>query len=94
MVKALREEEIGRITEPDDFTAPNPWLRRTGWARHLQGFSEKKAELRQLISMEYKIDGEQSNEEADDDRELQLIHEAFDGLVQRARATARPEEIS
>ena len=81
MVKALREEEIGRITEPDDFTAPNLWLRRTRWVRYLQGFSEKKAELRQLILIEYKINREQSNKEADNDRKLQLIHKVFNGLV-------------
>jgi hypothetical protein len=52
----VRSQEAGRINAENDFTAPNPWLRRLGSALHLKGFSGKKAFLRDLISMEYEVD--------------------------------------
>jgi hypothetical protein len=38
----VRSQEAGRIDAENDFTAPNPWLRRLGSALHLKDFSEKK----------------------------------------------------
>ncbi|KAH7248448.1 hypothetical protein B0J15DRAFT_362517, partial [Fusarium solani] len=37
----VRSQEAGRIDAENDFTAPNPWLRRLGSALHLKDFSEK-----------------------------------------------------
>ncbi|KAH7248487.1 hypothetical protein B0J15DRAFT_551378 [Fusarium solani] len=52
----VRSQEARRIDAENDFTAPNPWLRRLGSALHLKDFSGKKDFLRDLISMEYEVD--------------------------------------
>ncbi|KAH7459138.1 hypothetical protein FOMA001_g20251 [Fusarium oxysporum f. sp. matthiolae] len=54
--KDIRSREAERIDEENDFTAPNPWLRRLGSAVHLKDFSGKKDFLRGLIAMEYEVD--------------------------------------
>jgi hypothetical protein len=43
-VAAAERREIKAI---DKSKEPNPWLRQTGWARHLEGFDQVK--IRDLV---------------------------------------------
>ena len=67
MAAAERRE----IKATDESKEPNPWLRRTGWARHLEGFDRVK--IRDLV-----------RPVAEDELELQAIHQAFSALVRTA----------
>ena len=88
----VRSQEAGRIDAENDFTAPNPWLRRLGSALHLKDFSWKKDFLRNLISMEYEVDPNDPDES--DDAQLRFIHIAFDRMVNHAKAVITPDTVS
>jgi RecQ family ATP-dependent DNA helicase len=88
----IREKETEQIQEPDDFTAPNPWLRRLGSAIHLKDFSGKKDFLRGLIAMEYQSDRDGPDDT--DDSQLMHIHNAFERVINRARVVTKPEVVS
>ncbi|KAF4446763.1 hypothetical protein F53441_9623 [Fusarium austroafricanum] len=90
--KDVRSREAERIDEENDFTAPNPWLRRLGSALHLKDFSGKKDFLRGLIAMEYEVDPDDPDKS--DDAQLRFIHIAFDRLVNHAKAIITPDIIS
>ncbi|KAJ9412814.1 hypothetical protein QL093DRAFT_2123479 [Fusarium oxysporum] len=90
--KDIRSREAERIDEENDFTAPNPWLRRLGSAVHLKEFSGKKGFLRGLIAMEYEVDPD--DPEKSDDAQLRFIHVAFDRLVNHAKAVITPDILS
>lgn len=65
-----------KIQATDESKEPNPWLRRTGWARHLGGFDRE--ELRALVGP---VDPEE-------EPELVVIHHAFHQLVRQAQKNA------
>ena len=88
----LRLQDSQPFKEPDDFLAPNPWLRRLGSATHLQGFQDQKPFLRGLISLEYSINPQEPD--ANLDRQLRIIHIAFDLLLIKAIKAVTPENIS
>ncbi|KAH7243966.1 hypothetical protein B0J15DRAFT_552827 [Fusarium solani] len=88
----VRSQEAGRIDAENDFTAPNPWLRRLGSALHLKDFSGKKDFLRDWISMEYEVDPNDPDES--DDAQLRFIHIAFDRMVNHAKAVITPDTVS
>uniref|UniRef100_A0A0C4BKZ6 Uncharacterized protein n=1 Tax=Fusarium oxysporum (strain Fo5176) TaxID=660025 RepID=A0A0C4BKZ6_FUSOF len=90
--KDIRSREAERIDEENDFTAPNPWLRRLGSAVHLKDFSGKKDFLRGLIAMEYEVDPDDPDKS--DDAQLRFIHIAFDRLVNHAKAVITPDIVS
>ncbi|SPJ82463.1 uncharacterized protein FTOL_09868 [Fusarium torulosum] len=90
--KDIRSREAERIDEENDFTAPNPWLRRLGSAVHLKDFSGKKDFLRGLIVMEYEVDPDDPDKS--DDAQLRFIHIAFDRLVNHAKAVITPDILS
>ncbi|RKK77507.1 hypothetical protein BFJ71_g16731 [Fusarium oxysporum] len=90
--KDIRSREAERIDEENDFTAPNPWLRRLGSAIHLKDFSGKKDLLRGLIVMEYEVDPDDPDKS--DDAQLRFIHIAFDRLVNHAKAVITPDIVS
>ncbi|KAI3571763.1 hypothetical protein IWW34DRAFT_585304, partial [Fusarium oxysporum f. sp. albedinis] len=90
--KDIRSREAERIDEENDFTAPNPWLRRLGSAVHLKDFSGKKDFLRGLIVMEYEVDPDDPDKS--DDAQLRFIHIAFDRLVNHAKAVITPDIVS
>ncbi|KAM5359125.1 hypothetical protein ACJA88_015209 [Fusarium oxysporum] len=90
--KDIRSREAERIDEENDFTAPNPWLRRLGSAVHLKDFSGKKDFLRGLIAMEYEVDP--GDPDKSDDAQLRFTHIAFDRLVNHAKAVITPDVIS
>ncbi|KAH7243910.1 hypothetical protein B0J15DRAFT_501335 [Fusarium solani] len=81
-----------RKSNNNDFTAPNPWLRRLGSALHLKDFSGKKDFLRDLITMEYEVDPNDPDES--DDAQLRFIHIAFDRIVNHAKAVITPDTVS
>ncbi|KAH7248169.1 hypothetical protein B0J15DRAFT_498060 [Fusarium solani] len=88
----VRSQEAGRIDAENDFTAPNPWLRRLSSALHLKDFSGKKGFLRDLISMEYEVGPNDPGES--DDAQLRFIHIAFDRMVNHAKAVITPDTVS
>ncbi|KAG4279191.1 hypothetical protein FPRO04_13665, partial [Fusarium proliferatum] len=90
--KDIRSREAERIDEENDFTAPNPWLRRLGSAVHLKDFSGKKDFLRGLIAMEYEVDPDDPDKS--DDAQLRFTHIAFDRLVNHAKAVITPDVVS
>ncbi|RKK19457.1 hypothetical protein BFJ66_g15721 [Fusarium oxysporum f. sp. cepae] len=90
--KDIRSREAERIDEENDFTVPNPWLRRLGSAVHLKDFSGKKDFLRGLIAMEYEVDPD--NPDKSDDAQLRFTYIAFDRLVNHAKAVITPDVIS
>ena len=45
----MEELEQRKIRAIDESREPNPWLRRTGWARHLEGFDQVK--MRDLVKL-------------------------------------------
>ena len=64
----IEDIQARKIEATDESKEPNPWLRRTGWARHLGGFDQVK--MRDLVRP------------ADENEpELQAIHEAFRRLI-------------
>jgi len=65
-----------KIKATDESKEPNPWLRRTGWARHLGRFDRE--ELRALVRP---VDPEK-------DPELVVVHKAFHQLIHRAQKNA------
>jgi superfamily II DNA helicase RecQ len=65
-----------KIHATDESKEPNPWLRRTGWARHLGGFDQE--ELRALIKPV----------NAEREPELVVIHRAFHQLIRQAQKNA------
>lgn len=70
----VRSQEAGRIDAENDFTAPNPWLRRLGSSLHLKDFSGKKDFLKDLISMEYEVDPNDPDESDDAQLRLYISH--------------------
>lgn len=78
--RRVEEAEQHRIKAADELREPNPWLRRTGWTRHLHGLDAVK--LRNLIRPA------EENEEA-----LQQIHCAFERLIYSAQAVAVTDVI-
>ncbi|KAI7767512.1 hypothetical protein LZL87_013757 [Fusarium oxysporum] len=91
-IRYIQSREAERIDEENDFTAPNPWLRRLGSAVHLKDFSGKKDFLRGLIAMEYEVDPDDPDKS--NDAQLRFIHIAFDQLVNHAKAIITPDVIS
>jgi hypothetical protein len=79
-IRKAQEEEDRQITEPDEAKEPSPWLRRTGWASHLEGLDKKK--LRTLVAAA-----------SDDEPDLQILCKAFDWLIQDAQYHAIREVI-
>jgi hypothetical protein len=90
--KDIRNREAERIDAENDFTAPNPWLRRLGSALHLKDFSGKKDFLRDLIAMEYETDPD--DPVRSDDVQLRFVHIAFDRLIGHAKTVITPNVIS
>ncbi|KAL5318131.1 hypothetical protein ACEPPN_013189 [Leptodophora sp. 'Broadleaf-Isolate-01'] len=72
-VDDIQEREIKAT---DKSKEQNPWLRRTGWARHLGGFSRE--ELRALVR----------SVELEKEPELVVIHHAFQQLIREAQKNA------
>ena len=77
----VEEAQHRKIEAIDESREPNPWLRRTGWARHLGGFDREK--LRELVRP---VDKEE-------EPELELIHQAFDRLIRAAQEVAVTEVV-
>lgn len=65
-----------KIQATDGSKEPNPWLRRTGWARHLGGLDRE--ELRALVAPL----------EQEGEAELRVIHRAFQLLIREAQKNA------
>ncbi|KAH7165117.1 hypothetical protein DER46DRAFT_576426 [Fusarium sp. MPI-SDFR-AT-0072] len=84
--------EAGHIDTGNDFTAPDPWLRRLGSARHLKDFGGNKDFLRDLIALKYEVDPDDPDES--DDAQLRFIYIAFDQTVIHAEAVIAPDTIS
>ena len=77
-----RVEEISqrKIEATDESREPNPWLRRTGWARHLGGFDRVK--MRDLV-----------RPVGEDEPELGAIYQAFYRLIYSAQKVAVTDVI-
>ncbi|KAI7771980.1 hypothetical protein LZL87_011673 [Fusarium oxysporum] len=84
--------EAGHIDTGNDFTAPDPWLRRLGSALHLKDFGGNKDFLRDLIALKYEVDPDDPDES--DDAQLRFIYIAFDQTVIHAEAVIAPDTIS
>ena len=79
---ARAEERQNHFVEvTDEAQEANPWLRRTGWARHLEDFN--KEELRELVA------------EIDEESEpiLSNIQKGFRRVIKRAQQTATSEVV-
>ena len=74
----LKVDDVQRrkIKATDESKEPNPWLRRTGWARHLGRFDRE--ELRALVRPV----------EAEKEPELVTVHKAFQQLIREAQKHA------
>ena len=79
-LKRAEEEERRQITEPEEAKEPSGWLRRVGWAAHLEGLDRK--ELRELVAP---VD--------DDEPDLQVLCKAFDWLIQDSQYHAVREVV-
>ncbi|KAJ3456013.1 hypothetical protein MRS44_016036 [Fusarium solani] len=76
---AIRSKEARAIEQLNDFTAPNPWLRRLGSARHLADFSGEKDFLRELLSLDLTLTKESLEETSELDYFFLLW--AFEELI-------------
>jgi RecQ family ATP-dependent DNA helicase len=79
-MRQAEEEGHHQITEPEESKEPNAWLRRVGWAAHLEELDRK--ELRELVAP------------ADEDEpHLQVLCKAFDWMIQDAQYHAVREVV-
>jgi hypothetical protein len=88
----IRSREAGRIDAGNDFTAPDPWLRRLSSSLHLKDFGRNKDFPRDLIALKYEVDPNDPDES--DDAQLRFIHIAFGRMVSYAKAVITPDTIS
>ncbi|KAH7276267.1 hypothetical protein B0J15DRAFT_558537 [Fusarium solani] len=88
---AIRSKEARAIEQLNDFTAPNPWLRRLGSARHLADFSGEKDFLRELLSLDLTLTKESLEETSELDCFFLLW--AFEELIQEAIGLIASNEI-
>jgi hypothetical protein len=72
-LQRVKDAAARKIEATDESREPNPWLRRTGWARHLARLDRKR--LRSLVRA---VDGE-------DEAELGVIHSPFRQLIRKAQ---------
>ncbi|TKW60305.1 MAG: DUF3505 domain-containing protein [Blastochloris viridis] len=88
---AIRSKEAEAIEQLNDFTAPNPWLRRLGSARHLANFSGEKDFLRDLLSLNLTL----TKESLEETSELAcfFLLRAFEELIQEAISLIASNEI-
>ena len=68
--------ERRKIAAIDESIEPNPWLRFTGWPQHLGPFDP--VELQALVRPV----------KADDEAELYIIHDVFEGMIREAQGIA------
>ena len=73
---SVDEAERRIIKDTDGSREPNPWLKRTGWARYLGGLDQVK--MRDLVRPA----------DEHDDPELSIIHGAFNKLIRAAQKVA------
>lgn len=76
----FRKKTQARIRVANEKKEPNPWIERTGWARHLEGLSLEK--LREAAGPI--IEGE---------AELQRMWDVLDRVMDAARATATAQRV-
>ena len=80
-LQRVKDAAARKIEATDESREPNPWLRRTGWARHLAGLDRER--LRALVRP---ADGE-------DEAELSVIHRALRQLIRKAQQVAVTEVV-
>ncbi|KAK7955364.1 hypothetical protein PG988_016058 [Apiospora saccharicola] len=69
---------------------PNPWLARTGWATHLQGYDHIR--LRTAVGLK-PTEGWPPTTDPSDSLVLQEVFGSIDRLVRRAQALASPSSV-
>ena len=79
-MKKAEEEDRRNVAESEESRAPDPWLRRVGWAAHVGTLD--KQELRELVEPV-----------GDDEPELQTLCKAFEWMIQDAQYHAVREVI-
>jgi RecQ family ATP-dependent DNA helicase len=79
-LKQAEEEDRRQITEPEEAREASGWLRRMGWAGHLEGFDREA--LRALVAPV-----------SEDEPQLQILCKAFDWLIQDAQYHAVREVV-